>query len=703
MSEDTPAEAATPAEPATADEQAKPATAGEPAEPASRDEALNQLRGDSAERTDTVRGGEILTRGIARLGDPGASMTVFQGDITVEGDMVTGRRGGPRRPTRVLLTDEHVDNHIEYVVPPAGAAEIADIVADTNVGVVSGARRTGRETVALSTLDTVLRRAGLPRRIYLLSGHVLGNGSWRVPVQRCGFLIVDGSGCDTVDDAWLAHASRALQDAGSYLVVVTGPLKGALATAANRADHVLEDLDIPEPMEIVTLRLTGMVPWLPESERRAALELPALAELLEERGEPGFVTRVAVAVADTLRTGGDLAETVARLRDVDGQVREWLGDEPTHQELAFTLATAVLEESTFLNVADAAVSLAAALGGGGSAPRYRRSLFAERTWIEHHTPEGGPPIVRFRHADLRRAVLTWIWYEMDGARQKILDWLGRLADDPDVEVRARAAVAAGVLAGTDFDHGLHRYLRPWAAAGSAAKRQSAALALNVVGSTTGHADRVWEHLERWADQVRFGGKPTALPASAAFAACGRMGEQDPRRALRLLRTLIRHGDWGLLEPVALSANLLLERGQAAEVLDALVEWSEPGADEAELTKALTVFVFAADGGADDRSVLVPAVPTHIEALTELWGRALAAPTVRPAALDALRGWVRGLDADPAALPGVLTMLAGVADRGHQDFNRLRHALADWATDPDAPSVAAADIHDELVEAGVLTA
>jgi hypothetical protein len=95
--------------------------------------------------------------------------------------------------------------------------------------------------------------------------------------------------------------------------------------------------------------------------------------------------------------------------------------------------------------------------------------------------------------------------------------------------------------------------------------------------------------------------------------------------------------------------------------------------------------------------------SHRDTLPELWARALACEPVRPMALEALEAWVRVVDRDPSAFGDVLDMVGGIADQGDQHYSRLCHALRQWAEDVDDPSDAAADIYNELVEAGELTA
>jgi len=257
-----------------------------------------------------------------------------------------------------------------------------------------------------------------------------------------------------------------------------------------------------------------------------------------------------------------------------------------------------------------------------------------------------------------------------------------------------------------LQHGLHHFFLPWAGDDSPVLRQSAATGLNVAGSVSGRPDLFWKYVEQWAEQVRYDDEPE-LPATAAIAAGGSLGVADPARALRVFRTLVDDGGWELLEPVAVSAHQLLAAGRVAPVIDALLEWTDGRLTDDPVVKALTVFAFVAteEGPAGtpahDRPVLMHAMPDLRDELPELWGRALDCEPVRDMATEALRNWVRAADDDPSLAEDVLDLLAGIADRGDQDYRRLCHLLEKWAEDSGLPSRSARHFHSELVEEGEL--
>jgi hypothetical protein len=680
--------------------------------PTTRDEALNRLLGDASELSG-VRFGKIIYEGLDRLGGV-TTVNVFQGGIAVDGDFVSAsgsavRRSVAGRTASTRLEPKSLVAQTEYFVPTSGFEHGVQILADTNLLFVSGPAGSGRETRAMATLRTVLQRVAPDADVFQLNGLVLGTMTWRIPQHGCGLLVVDHPAkngtcaAENVGDPWLEHTARRLVESGSFLVVVTGPVRGALATASRCAEFVVEDIELPDPMEIVRRRISGELPWLAEDLDRRLAEI-GLEETFADRGDPRFASRSASAVIEALKADEhiDLAETVGKLSDPEDHVREWLGRRPDLEEIAFVLATAVLEGASYLNVADAAVALYRQLSSSttGLTPRYLRWLEDELRWIELVNERAGPPLLRFKQPRLRAVVLAMTWFELDGARTKILTWLKGLADHTDVEVRARAAQAAGIMADNDFEHGVHQYVLPWGTSGSPRLRQSAAQGLNMAGALGRHTESAWSYVDQWAELVD-SRNARNLPSTAGVAVGGPLGVQDPHRALRVLRTLVTQGSWALLEPVAMSTQTLLEAGCGHEVLSALLEWSGHKATEESVVKTLTMFAFAVwpEESADDRPLLMRTADQHREALPELWGRALANESVRPLALDALRSWVRIANRDGGMRTTVLHLIGGIADRSTTDYERLLHALRGWARDPEDASDAATDFYNALVEAG----
>ncbi|MCP2167241.1 phosphatidylinositol-specific phospholipase C1-like protein [Goodfellowiella coeruleoviolacea] len=632
---------------------------------------------------------------------------IFRAGITVHGDFVAGtvRRTRTRRPTVIPIGSSDLAEIDDYVRPD-DFQDCVVALADLNVVVLAGPVRTGRRSRALAMLVELLGRTAPD--IVELPGSTLRARPWRPPARGRGILVVDEPvrgehAAHHLDDSWLNHAREVLGEQSRFLVVVTGPPQNALGAAAGRFEHVLEDLALPDPMQIVRKWVLPRVAGLTDTRFDEVVTRTQLGDLLAERDDPRFANKVARVVAESIRTGSDLRQDLARLRNPHEQVAEWLSTNRDASEIAIVAATAVLEQATYLQVVDAAVRLRSALGRSPEITlQYSRQLVAERTWIERTAHADGRETLSFRHDDLRQAVLARLWLQLDGARGKIVRWLSELAGHPDVEIRARAADAAGVLAAVDFAHGLHQLFLPWAANKAATLRQSAALGLNVAGGLSGRVDAFWDHIQRWADQLESTARSRYLADTAAMAACGRLGVAAPPRALKILHTLVRNQDWASLPSVSVGACTLVEAGVTTPVLRALLDWSGPAADERSAAKALTVFTYTvrhAKGSGEALPILLGDYAKHHDLLPELWARALASgERVRELAETALREWVGTADRVHRTRPLLLDLLAGIADRGEDDFTRLKHLLAGWALDADTPSPAAAEFHDRLLEA-----
>ncbi|WP_431873232.1 hypothetical protein [Amycolatopsis sacchari] len=674
----------------------------QPENPPDHDTTVRNLQGNATELAQ-ARMGEYVARGISQLNAETINIFASAYDEGAPKRRRTGRGTGKTR-----FTPRDLDEATASFVEPAGFQDERYLLADRNLVVLAGPAGTGKRTRALRLLRTVLHDAGLEEVVEELPVSVLANPTWRVPGEQTGFLVTDAPGRDgagtaaKIGEEWLRKTADRLIEAGSYLVVATGPVGGSLATAPNRAEFVLDEWELPDPLEVLHRRLRDTVPSEAEV-LIAQLADTELAEVLAERDTPAFAVRAATEIVEGHRAGRALADTVAKLGDAEGLVQEWLSREPEAKDLSLALATAVLDGAGYLKVSDAAVSLYRRLNNGGSAPmtlRYTRRLLAEHAWIRL-VPSGDArraPSVRFRHPRVRPAVLGVVWCHYDGARAKVLEWLKELAVHHDVEVRAGAAQAIGILAQQDFEHAVHEYLRPWGGDGSPLLRQTAAQGLDVAG-VLGDAQAAWSVLEGWA-RAAHSPDNEHLCTTAALAVGGQLGREDPRRALGVLWDfVVSQDEWEVLAAVAASTGALLEAGCGDEVLRALGEWTGPGADGDALVRALLVFTWVVHPETTESwPLLVRTAERHGRELAVLWGRALADGTVRPVALEQLRGWVRRVDEDAAAEPIVRGLLADIADQGRGNEKRVLHALSQWAQDRYRPSLSAATFYDLMHEA-----
>ncbi len=680
------------------------------------DGALAALGSPNADRLDGARSAEIADKFLR-----GGATVVINGGASINGDVNVGGRSR-RYPSKASTgpteySDTYLDEYTRAYVRPDWYDEAFERLAHRKLLVVSGPTGTGRYTAALHLLRQALKGGG-PVRVRQLPVDICVDPTWTPPARGCGYVVLDeqssapkrvrGSkplvSAEVLDDVWLTRTRELLDKEGSFLVVVTGPPRGKLAAAAKRYEFVLENVTAPNPHEVFAARLRCSELKAPADVLRE-LQRIGIDALLRERPRPRFAVRAADEIVAAAGNREDLTAVVAGLRDPQEQVAEWFGDTVDPAEIAFAVATSVLEGCSYLTVSDGAADLHRRLAGKAAEPvtHMRRMLRSDHPWIELATGTGpaAGEIVRFRNADLRLTVLSHAWHELDGMRDAIQEWLRGMAGHSDVEVRARAATAAGFLARGDFQHALHTFLLQWAGSDVPEERHSAALALGVVGLNEEYADRVWQLLGEFAEQTRRDeGLP--LPQTAALAAGGLAGLASPLRALRLLRELLDADDWSLLESSALSVARLVEDGADARTVPVLRDWTNAHRRGDFAVKVLTAFVIAARPPKSGRTtrwpVLLRESARHHEDLPVLWARALRERRVRPLALDVLREWLRLGEHDRAAYDAVLDVLAGIADLGEHETADLLHQLELWAVDWRDPSHAAALAHDDLVDA-----
>ncbi|KUL43157.1 hypothetical protein [Streptomyces regalis] len=710
--------------------------------PVSEKDALLSLtegigRGD-AERSEALRAGAIADEIARRLsadasGTHIGTLALFNADVSFGGGFHAGgaRSGGPRPGGVSVLAIDAADtaDHTELFVAPEDYGEALDALCERRVLVLTGVPGSGREAAAVNLLGEALAMAGGGAGCHrLLTPATVLDGGWEPPVKHSGYLAALDDGSPVVEkftSAFLSGHSHGtaqwaavvatLRATGCFLVLTGGHDLEVLATGPGGdqvARHALAPVD---PLAVVERRVLGHSAGADATaDLHSLLERTGATTALREQPSAGN----AAWLASKIRADADVAAAVAQLRDPSEQVRAWFNQYGTPDAVAFALAAAVLEDCGYLTVADAAVKLRAALTEPESAPpdvRFGDRLGHEQQWIRLDLPAKGSfgaPRVRFRNALLGQVILAYAWNLLDGRRDAVLDWLRRLLSHRDLDVRARAAVAAGVLALADPHYAVHRFLTTWAGSTSWPLRQGAATALSVAGSRPETAEAVWDVLHQWArgDASAY---QRRLAGTAAHAVGGLLGRTAPGRAVAVLRSALdREDDWGTLPSVAWGGVHLIHQGQTSAVLDAYLEWSEPQDLSPMVVKSLSAFVFAVSqpyeepvlDAADGRHVRVPGVPVllgelprHRARLAELWARALARRPVQDAALDALHRWIDDYAGkSPGSLDAIEALLVSVAGRPGRHRERLTWWLEKWARDREKPSAGAARLLRALV-------
>ncbi|MFI0408257.1 hypothetical protein [Actinomadura sp. 3N508] len=741
-----------PAEPSA--RQDEEAASGE-GYPASEEEALRALGEgeDSGRPSQHAQYLDIIKQITERYAGDAAgpsigTLALFQDTVEFGGDFNTGGAARRRRASSRIDLDR-LGSYLTGFVEPPNFAPAVQVLRERRLLILALPPGTGREAAVYNLLDRLPNPGNgntRPESMLLSETAPLDTPGWR-PDIRHGAFVVDLDGAidahrqdggltaDRIDERWIAETAAALRETHGYMIVLTGPARGALLEAAERSAHVVTMLGRVPPMQIIERRVLG-ADHDPVRRRELHAKLTACGaeRLLHEYPEP----RVAARIAEAVDTGLNLTTVVQELRDPTGEVHRRLSRYQDPEYVSFAVASAVLEGSGYLTVSDAALDLYAMLVPDEETPplsriRFRDRLGAEQNWIEVAVSPGedgrpGTPQVRFRRPLLQQAVLEYAWTYLDSDRPAFVLWLRRLVTHSDVEVRARAAVAAGMLAGSDPAHALHRLVRPWALDGSPLLRQAAATTLDLLSTRPGLAGEIWTLLDSWAAEGGTGALPRRLALTAGAAAGQIMGSRDPDRAVSVLRAALDRDDWALLPTVAASLLQLIEFGRAREVLAALLEWSAAQDTSPLVTKTLSAFVFAstepapelrlavratADEPRRNRSRLglpatdedaAPLLLTHAAEhhaqLVALWARSLARNPVKTQALARLRSCMEThADRDPAVRTQMRELLVGVAAQPGQHRERLLYYLGLWADDRKRSNKTAAYIRATLLRGG----
>ncbi|MFF5425678.1 MULTISPECIES: hypothetical protein [unclassified Streptomyces] len=717
--------------PEAAPESERRGTGADQDGPVSSTDALRSLAGggatDDPERSEAQRAGAIADLVAQRLsadasGTRIGTLALFNDTVSFGGGFHTDGGGRPRgraatgEGSVLPLDAAELDDHTARFVRPPGYRSALGLLGERRLLVLTGPSGSGREATAVNLLAEALALAGadgggICHRL-LDPADLLAPG-WEPPVSSSGYVAHVGDGPDGARHfralpRLLPAVVAALRARGCHLVLTGGQDLAVAVRGDGGAAVAVHDLAPVDPMAVLERRVLGLGA-APEAyaELRARCASGGVTDTLRELPAARHAARLAAEIA----AGRDVAAAAAALRDPSDQVRAWFDRHRHPEAVAFALAAAVLQECGYLTVAEAAVKLRAALTEPSPAPpdvRFRDRLGDEQQWIRLDGSAGGPPRVRFRNALVGQVVLLYAWTGLDGWREALLSWLRQLLGHHDLEVRARAAVAAGVLARADHHYAVHRYLTAWAAGESWPLRQAAATALGVAGGDADSTDAVWALLHDWA-RGGSSARERRLAGTAANTAGGLLGRTAPDRAVAVLRDALDRGDdWGTLPSVAWSGVHLVHQGQAGPLLAAYLDWSAPQDLSPMVMKSLSAFVFAttrpyeasADGpvdGVPGVPLLLSELPAHRAALAELWARALARRPVQESALLALREWIDTY-ADrwrPGTLDALAGLLTDVARRPGSHRERLLWWLNKWAHDRERPSRNAAVLHARL--------
>lgn len=200
--------------------------------------------------------------------------------------------------------------------------------------------------------------------------------------------------------------------------------------------------------------------------------------------------------------------------------------------------------------------------------------------------------VSFINSDYPLSLLSHVWNEYDSYAGATLDWLYKLGDNPNLEVRLRAAAVAGQLAIYEFRPIREKIISPWAKSNSRISQRLAALALAVVAYED--EDEVSQQslnlLHHWSGLKN----SLRLHRTCINAYGGYIGLLFPEDALNNLKTIATHGNGLLFSDIAQAVLDLFNAGQKipglqSTVLKSLREWTNQDISAPNYRLGLLIF------------------------------------------------------------------------------------------------------------------
>ncbi|MCW2935648.1 MAG: hypothetical protein JWM19_6610 [Actinomycetia bacterium] len=644
------------------------------------------------------------------------------------GDAGKARARAEAKRVRQVARDE-----LEFVrdvyAPPAGIADAERVFQARRLVILHGARSSGLRTAGLWLAATY---AGMDQ-VYVLSPDRLLGALHGGELEKGTAYVIAGLDAATAArlgefaldeiESWIAD--------GGWLVITAASSVKLHQDLASAVDLVVEGVARPDPVAVAaghgTYELGKMyLPMVAPPEETARLRSWLLdAEIqqwLRARPEPRLAAQAGRALARAARDNDDPLAILRELENPQAHAAEWFAAHPDSAERALMVAAAALAGSSYIAVADAAAALYDGLKG--FRVRHERQDFwsklAEEPWLEiasevHPTPLGPLPVevVRFRNERVQTAMLEYAWRRVDGMRLATCAWLRALGGTTSIEIMARAAATAGIVALWDFQYALDNILLGWAASKVNHEREAAALALSIPANDSRFAEAAWRLVLAWCDPDPDLAVDEELVKTAIFALGGPLSAQDPHRALAALRAVLEEDpDWEYVPYVALSLAMLALSGFGPTVLSALLDWTRrrtaPTPQERDLRfNGLCCFLVCANAytggpGEASRPVFLGPSGEGLASAAYLWGRALDTTSLRSWALELLRGWMAlsdRRDAEDSYVLGLVRVIAGLDDLQRQ---RLEHHCYHWANDVRYPSKTAREALALLRQPGVGT-
>lgn len=499
-----------------------------------------------------------------------------------------GQAPGPVRP-------EVLAELVNRYVPPAGYESLVTQLSSTRLLVLRGAPGTGRTTTGLRLLAKLadsVARFGPDTDLRALSAADLE--------PRWGYLHELVPGSSVPASAEVDRLRDHLAERDCYLVLIA-PHD---IRYRDSFDGCIVDCPLPDPGALFQRAVeyeASRSPALGKALSQAAADFkPGMPGEAQTPAEVQWLVAHLISAAARNRGMGDLgllnSDLAARY------VAAWFeplaslpataeGDEAIRLA-AFRIALAVLNDSPFSLVADAAEDLAEQIVVARSPRRnpgrpvfvrhgedyVANSRASVRTGTVRFITAAAPTtMVAFDDDRLPLAVLRLVW-DIHDLRNPLLSWLEELSGDPRPLVYMRAALAIGLLTSWDFSYTFHERIDPWARSDEQHRRWTAAVALDEASRNEEVSPVVREMLDVWCDKGSFAQRWTA-----AMALGYELGLRDPDRTLAQLRKLGCWEDGKLAQTASWATARIFVLGAIKPVIKALRDWLD---DDRRLVRQL---------------------------------------------------------------------------------------------------------------------
>jgi hypothetical protein len=597
-----------------------------------------------------------------------------------------------------------------YVKPPEYDAA-HQVLSKHHLLILQGNGHWGKHTTAVHLL-AALSQYDIYEISPVASVSTLLSHSW----QQNQAYVVDTMSLEHARDLTetnLSGLSRKLAERKSRLVITVD--SGAVLPSAVVASYAVVCREIANLQDLLHTHLSRYIEHSDGIAKASDLcASPEVLELLDGQLLPRDIDTLADLISRVVGGSLTLEQALSRfVRNIEGQVRDWFQNNTELDDRTLMIALSVLNGAPESLIFEAEERLRSSLAPAKAETDAtdRSRFFFGRTTDQRIHSMGAQPKASFEQTELGRipirliefdnplfqpVILRFCWLNYDRLREPLVSWLHRLGLHPSIEVRARAAAAAGELSKYDVAYLRGQVLLPWAKHEKAEVRRATAFALGVPAWESAHAPHVLKLLHHWSTLKN----NWRLSWTAAAAYGGLVGLRFPGVALDDLRTIAALGDVRLLDVIASSVGALFEGGRYSRdyyssVLAALQNWAQDKSTEAvSVTGTFAFLDICANSSVDSDPPegkwptvlwLIGESPSTKETIVALWRQALNVKATRELALETLRYWLKAVEDDHRVYNLIEMLIHSIWTKGSgREGDRLRFYLRRWS-----PSVNAA--------------